>query len=162
MLAVERLDGRRHDRARFSCGEPALDRYLRELASQHQRNGVSTTHVLVDPSNRSAILGYYSLSAAQVLLSDLSEGDRRRLPRYPVSAARIGRLAVASASQGRGHGAHLLAHAVERCLQLRGELGIAVIVVDALHEQAARFYRAYGFRETAADAMTLYLPLGSA
>ena len=60
----------------------------------------------------------------------------------------------------RGHGAFLLAHAVARCLSLREQLGLRVLVVDALHEKAAAFYRAHGFRETSIDASTLYLPLG--
>ena len=36
----------------------------------------------------------------------------------------------------------------------------AALLVDALHERAAAFYRLYGFRQTADNAMTLYLPLG--
>ncbi|CQR45057.1 hypothetical protein THICB3600060 [Thiomonas sp. CB3] len=47
-----------------------------------------------------------------------------------------------------------------RCPTLRAELGIHVLVVGALHEHAAAFYRLYGFRETASNALALYLPLG--
>src|ERR1700710_2383418 len=89
------LDPKRHDRARFTCGEPLLDRYIREQAAQHRRDGIATTHVLIGDETSSDILGFYALSAAQVLLSDLQETDRRRLPNYPVPAVRIGRLAVA-------------------------------------------------------------------
>ncbi len=160
MLAVELLQPRRHDRGAFACGEPSLERYLREQAAQHHRDGIATTHVLIAPAVPAAILGYYTLSAAQLALTDLTEIDRRRLPRYPVPAARMGRLAVATGEQGKGHGAFLLAHAVARCMSLREQLGLRVLVVDALHESAAAFYRAHGFRETSVDAATLYLPLG--
>lgn len=162
MFVVELLHPKRHDRAAFTCGEPSLDAYLREKAGQHHREGVSTTHVLVDDAAPERILGYYTLSAAQLLLTDLLEHDRKRLPRYPVPAVRMGRLAVSLDEQGKGHGEYLLAHAVARCLDLRRQLGVRVLLVDALHEKAARFYRAYGFRATDADAMTLYLPLGPA
>ena len=162
MPAIELLNPRRHDRAAFICGEPTLERYLREQAAQHHRDGIATTHVLVDVAKSTRILGYYTLSAAQLLLEDLREADRQRLPRYPVPAARMGRLAVATAEQGKGHGAFLLAHAVTRCLELRQQLGVRVQVVDALHEKAAAFYRAYGFRETSDQAHTFYLPLGRA
>lgn len=162
MLLVEHLDPRRHDREAFACGEPTLDAYLRQQAAQHHRAGISTTHVLVDEAVPGPILGYYSLSAAQLLLADLSEQDRKRLPGYPVPAIRMGRLAVSSAEQGKGHGDYLLAHAVARCLGLREQLGVRVVLVDALHAKAAGFYRAYGFRETTGSALTLYLPLGSA
>ena len=73
----------------------------------------------------------------------------------------MGRLAVASVEQGKGHGDYLLAHVVARCLGLREQLGVRVLLVDALHARAARFYRGYGFRETTEDALMLYLPLGT-
>ena len=160
-LVVEQLKPKRHDRDRFACGEPTLDTYLRQQAAQHHRDGISTTHVLVNDAERSRILGYYSLSAAQLLLTDLQEADRKRLPSYPVPAIRMGRLAIALSAQGQGLGDFLLAHAVARCLGLREQLGVRVLLVDALHENAARFYRAYGFREATANSHTLYLPLGN-
>lgn len=162
MSSVERLEPKVHDRAGFSCGEASLDIYLREQAAQHHRDGIATTHVLGDATMRARILGYYTLSAAQLLLSDLAEADRRRLPRYPVPAARMGRLAVAIFAQGKGHGDYLLAHVVARCVDLRAQLGVRVLVVDALHDKAADFYRAYGFRAVGANARSLYLPLGNA
>lgn len=162
MLVVEQLKPKRHDRNGFACGEPTLDAYLQQQAAQHHRDGISTTHVLVNEADPSRILGYYSLSAAQLLLTDLLEEDRRRLPSYPVPAIRMGRLAVSADEQGKGHGDYLLAHAVARSLGLREQLGVRVLLVDALHEAAARFYRAYGFREAMANSHTLYLPLGNA
>ena len=163
MSVVERLDAARHDREGFSCGEPSLDAYLRPRASQHQRDGISTTHVLVENDGDSLVLGYYSLAAAQLQLSELQEADRRRLPRYPVPAIRMARLAVAISEQGKGHGDFLLAHAVARCLDLRQQLGVRVMLVDALHEKAARFYQAYEFRDVSdagGKGESLYLPLG--
>lgn len=160
MRVVEQLAPKRHDRDGFACGEPTLDTYLRQQAAQHHRDGISTTHVLVDDADPARILGYYSLSAAQLLLTDLRQADRKHLPNYPVPAIRMGRLAVASGEQGRGHGDFLLAHAVARSLGLREQLGVHVLLVDALHEKAAGFYRAYGFREAVANSRALYLPLG--
>ena len=154
------LDPRRHDRAAFACGEPKLDRYLKEQASQHHRDGVATTHVLIADEDTSRILGFYTLSAAQVAVTELGESDRRRLPRYPVPAARLARLAVHSSERRRGFGALLIAHAVERCLRLRDELGIRLLVVDALTENAARFYEVYGFTPTSSNRDALYLPIG--
>ena len=160
MLLVERLDGRRHDRGGFDCGEPSLNHYLRDLAAQHQRDGIATTHVLFEDDTPSRILGYYTLAAAQLHLHALQPVDQRRLPRYPVPAARLARLAVARHEQGQGLGESLLQDAVKRCLALRGELGVRLLVVDALDERAATFYRLHGFHETAERALTLYLPLG--
>lgn len=155
-----RLDPARHDRAAFDCGVPSLNRYLHEQAGQHQRHGIATTHVLVDDANAPCVLGYCSLAAAQMNLADLQPTDRKRLPHYPVPAVRVARLAVASAAQGKGYGRLLLGHAVNCSLQLREQLGARALVVDALDARAAAFYRAYGFRETADNAATLYLLLG--
>lgn len=162
MLVVEQLKPKRHNRDGFTCGEPTLDTYLRQRAAQHHRDGISTTHVLVDDAAPARILGYYSLSAAQLLLTGLQEADRKRLPAYPVPAVRMGWLAVSANEQGKGHGAYLVAHAVARSLGLREQLGVRVLLVDTLHEKAARFYRGYGFREAMANSHALYLPLGNA
>ncbi|MFZ2236845.1 MAG: N-acetyltransferase, partial [Dokdonella sp.] len=129
MLVVEQLKPKLHDRDGFECGEPSLDAYLRQQAAQHHRDAISTTHVLVDDANPSRILGYYSLSAAQLLLTDLQDAERERLPSYPVPAIRMGRLAVLASEHGKGHGDYLIAHAVARCLALREQLGVRVLLV---------------------------------
>lgn len=155
------LDTRWHHRDSFSCGEPTLDVYLHERAGQHQRDGIATTHVLIDDADAGCILGYCSLAAAQMNLQDLQPADRKCLPDYPVPAVRIGRLAVSGDRQGNGYGRLLLGHAVNCSLQLRQQLGVRVLLVDALHDKAVAFYRAYGFRLTIAElGQTLYLPLG--
>lgn len=159
-LRIVRLDPARHDRAGFDCGAPSLNRYLHEQAGQHQRDGIATTHVLIDDADATRVLGYCSLAAAQVDLPSLQPADRKRLPHYPVPAVRVARLAVGLAAQGKGCGRLLLGHVVNCSLQLRGQLGARLLVVDALDARAAAFYRSCGFRETADHAMTLYLPLG--
>ena len=131
MPIIERLDGARHVSEGFACGESSLDEYLRQRASRHPRDGISTTHVIAENVGESYLLGYYSLAAAQLLQAAPQEADRLRLPRYPVPAIRMARLAVATGVQGKGHGDFLLAHAVARCLDLREQLGVRVILVDA-------------------------------
>lgn len=156
------LDGRHHNRSGFTCGVAALDGYLRQRASQHQRDGIATTHVLIDDETPSRILGYCALSAAQVHLDDMNEDDRKRLPSYPVPAVRVGRLAVSQAEQGKGYGQLLLGHAANLAMSIRQTMGVRVVVVDAKDSAAATFYGNYGFRATSRDALTLYLSLGKA
>ena len=93
MLEEHALDAVLHDRTGFNCGTPELDDYLHRFALQHTRKGVTTVHVLVDSDQPSEILGYYSLSAAQIDVQQLSDADRKKLPRYPVPCFRMGRLA---------------------------------------------------------------------
>ena len=161
-LRIVLLDTRRHDRVAFHCGEPALDDYLKKQAGQHQRDGIATTHVMVDDEAPARILGYCSLAAAQLQLADLQELDRARLPRHPVPAVRVARLAVDQSAKGQGVGRLLLGHAVNGAIRLRAELGVRVLVVDAINERAAGYYRAFGFHHTTSHASTLYLPLGKA
>ena len=161
MLRVDRLDGRAHDRDSFSCGVAELDLYLRQLAAQHHRDGISTTHVLLDDAQPRQVLGYYTLAAAQVTLAQLEPADQRRLPRHPVPAARLARLAVAQSEQRRGLGGALLQDAVKRCLDLRAGLGVRLLLVDAKDERAQASYQAFGFRAVAQAVRTFYLPLGA-
>lgn len=161
MLLIARLDGRKHDRGEFDCGVSALNGYLQQQASQHHRDGIATTHVLVEDDAPAQILGYYTLAAAQLPLPDLKPDDQRRLPRHPVPAARLARLAVAVREQGQGLGEALLQDAVKRCLELREQLGVRLLVVDAKDDLATSFSAAFGFKRTAEKAHTLYLPLGN-
>jgi len=160
-LAIERLDAARHDRASFRCGVPELDRFLKELAGQHQRRNFSTTYVLVPTDAPTAILGYYSLSFGSLRLGDLSPEERQRLPKYPVPAARMGRLAVDEAQRGKHYGELLLQNAVKRCLTVRSEIACYALAVDAKDESAARFYEKYGFLPCTDQELQWYLPLGS-
>ena len=148
-----------HDRAGFCCGVPELDDYLHRFALQHTRKGVTTVHVLVDSKAPHAILGYYSLSAAQVDVMQLNEHDQKKLPRYPVPCFRMGRLACHVDQRGRGLGKLLLGCAVERCLQARKQVAAFALIVDAKNVEARRFYQHYGFATCADSPMTLYLPL---
>ncbi|MBB5015533.1 GNAT family N-acetyltransferase [Rehaibacterium terrae] len=159
-LSIERLDAARHDRADFHCGVPSLDRYLHELAAQHQRRRVSTTYVLIDSAAPRRILGYYTLSFGALRLDDLPPAERRKLPRHPVPAARMGRLAVDEAHRGRGYGELLLQNAVKRCLAAGDEIACYALAVDALDDSAARFYERYGFSPCDDGERQWYLPLG--
>jgi len=158
-LIITLLDSRQHDRTGFICGVSALENYLRQRAGQHQRDGIATIHVLVDDTQPSQIIGYCALSAAQLYLHELSEADRKRLPAWPVPAMRMGRLAIATTKQGNGYGRLLLGHAVNLARKVRQTMGVRVLIVDAKDVSAAAFYQSYGFRPTASEALTLYLPI---
>lgn len=160
MLEEQRLDSKIHNCAGFDCGTPVLNEYLARYATQHRRRGISQIYVLVDPETPSVVLGYYTLSAAQVETAQISETERKRLPRFPVPCFRMGRLAVSKDQQGKKLGAKLIAMAVDRCLHAREEIAAYALVVDAKDEQAKAFYEHYGFIACSDQPMTLYLPLG--
>jgi GNAT superfamily N-acetyltransferase len=160
VLEEQAFDPERHDRAGFTCGVPELDAYLQRLATQHRRKGISNVYALVDTDAPSIVLGYYTLSAAQVDATGLSEAERKKLPAYPIPCFRLGRLACRSDRQGEGLGKLLVGCAVDRCLQARKQVAAYALLVDAKTEQARAFYVGYGFKGLADASMTLYLPLG--
>ncbi len=160
MLDDHPLDPTIHDRRGFECGVPALDDYLSRFAEQHRRRGISSVYVLTDSAQPERILGYYTLSAAEVDGQRLSEAERRKLPRYPVPCFRMGRLACRSDQQGRGLGRLLLGCAVERCLKARQQVAAYALLVDAIDDGAKAFYTHFGFQSFQDTPLTLYLPLG--
>ena len=157
VLVVEPL-GSHHYRASFSCGEPALDNYLRRQASQDERRRVARIFVAVGdaPGN---IAGYYSLSAASFGKDDLPPDVARRLPHYPVPAAVLGRLAVDRRYQGQGLGETLLLDAIYRVVRASATIAVYAVIVDAKNERGRTFYERYGFRAFAGLPRRLFLPL---
>jgi GNAT superfamily N-acetyltransferase len=156
------LDPAIHDRQGFDCGVPALNEYIHRFAEQHRRRGISSVYVLTDPARPELILGYYTLSAAEVDGQRLTEAERKKLPRYPVPCFRMGRLACRSDQQGRGLGKLLVGCAVDRCLQARQQVAAYALVVDAKDDSATAFYLHFGFRPFVDAKRTLYLPFGQA
>jgi predicted GNAT family N-acyltransferase len=159
-FAEQAFDADLHDRGTFDCGVAVLNNYLQQLAQQHVQKNVASVFVLVDRQSPSQILGYYTLSAAQVDVAQLAEVDRRRLPRYPIPCFRMGRLACSIDWRGQGIGKLLLGCAVDRCLQAREQVAAYAMIVDAKDEIASAFYNHFGFRSLLDKPLTLYLPLG--
>lgn len=150
-----------HDRNKFDCGVPALNEFLSKYAQQQSKKGVSSVFVLTDNREPSNLLGFYTLSAAQVEATRLSVAAQKKLPRYPIPCFRMGRLACAANQQGKGIGKILLGLAVERCLQARKLVAAFALLVDAKDEQAASFYVYFGFSTLQDAPLSLYLPLGN-
>lgn len=147
-----------HDRAAFSCGVEALDRYLQSQASQDMRRKANAVFVMVRPKTPARITGYFTLCAYGLGQGAVPEEARKYIPRYPlVSATLIGRLAVEKPEQGRGVGAALLGRALRMAYENADVVGSSMIVVDAIDESAATFYEAHGFVRLA-NSMRLILP----
>jgi GNAT superfamily N-acetyltransferase len=136
---------RSHDRASFDCGEESLNRFLRERARKHAEQGVSKTFVAV-PQGQHRIAGYLTLAFRHVERDDLPDGAGRRLPpEYHVPVVFLGRLAVDRRDQGTGLGKRLLMDALSRCSAATDLIGGYGLVVDAINDEAERFYLKYGF-----------------
>jgi GNAT superfamily N-acetyltransferase len=149
-----------HDRGGFACGRRELDDWLRRIARQHQDKGLSRTFVAVDEREPRRILAYYALSTAEVDTSGLPEVRRRKFPRG-IPAVRLGRLAVDQRCQGRRLGELMLVDAIERVRVIAQHAGVVALIVDAIDENAARFYARYGFEHFLDEPLRLFMPLRS-
>ena len=160
MLEDLPLDPAVHDREGFDCGVQTLDEYIRRLAEQHRRRGISSVFILTGSARPEYILGYYTLSAAEVDAARLAEADRKKLPRFPVPCFRMGRLTCRADQRGRGLGKLLVGCAVDRCLKARQQVAAYALIVDAKDDSSAAFYVHFGFKPFLDAKRTLYLPLG--
>jgi GNAT superfamily N-acetyltransferase len=157
MLTIQPLTGS-HDRNRFECGSAALDLWLRNTAGQHQKRGISRAFVAVCDDEPARIRGHYALTACEVVASALPGDLAKKLPRS-VPGVRLGRLAVDRSVQRQGLGEILLVDAIRRANHVTTHIGVHALFVDAKDEQAARFYRAYGFKPFPDNPLVLFLPL---
>ncbi len=158
--SVEPL-GTHHDRAGFSCGEAALDSYLRTQAGQDVRSRVCRIFVAT-LDDRAVVAGFYALSATAVEARNLPADLSRKLPKYPLSAALIGRLAVDERFQGLSLGKYLLMDAIARTAEAASSIGIYAVIVDAKNEPAKAFYEKYGFKAFPTLPRRLFIPLKTA
>jgi GNAT superfamily N-acetyltransferase len=150
---------KRHERAGFTCGAEALDRYLRQQARQDVEKHVAAPFVLIDPPGAD-VLGYYMLSASVADVMDIAAALAKKLPRYPqLPVTLIGRLAVHEQLKGQGCGALLLMDALHRSLTHAADIAAMAVVVDAKDDAATAFYRHFSFVPLQRDARRMYLPM---
>jgi ribosomal protein S18 acetylase RimI-like enzyme len=149
-----------HERSAFSCGKPPIDEFVRTLVSQYEKRQLGRTYVALYPGT-ARVAGYYTLASGAIPFQNLPTAAARKLPRHPVPAVILARLAVDSAAHGQGLGETLLVHALRRTLGLAASLGIHAVEVDAIDEQAKAFYEKYGFVPLTGQLLRLYMPVAT-
>lgn len=134
-----------HEVKKFNCGNTDLNVFLQATAGQHQRKFISKTYVLIDDDAPKIVMGFYTLAVRKMVSKDdLPPAMAKRLPRE-VPGFSLARLAVQEELKGQGHGEYLLAHALSRAARVADEIGGYAAFVDAKNEEAAAFYKKYGF-----------------
>ena len=144
-----------HEVSGFDCGSEALNGFLHRHALQNQRNQSARTYVALRGATQ--VVGYYSLAAASAEYEAVPPRIAKGLARHPIPLALLARLAVDRTEQGAGIGAGLLKDALKRFLQAQSIIAARALVVHAKDEQAAAFYRHFGFTPSPLDAYHLYL-----
>ncbi len=146
-FSVEPLDPAKHRRAEFDCGVTALNDYLKNRARKEMAAGASACFVIVPEDDTGCIAGFYTLSAAVIIRTDLPEELIKRLPRYPeMPATLLGRLARDVRFKRQGIGDRLMASVLHRAVAASGEVASWAIVTDPKDEAAGKFYGGFGFQ----------------
>lgn len=151
-----------HDRAAFSCGNVSLDRYIREQASQDVKRGLAAVFVIAGKDEPRIILSYYTLSCRELKIEQLPPKIAMKAGKYGyVGVTLLGRMAVAEKCKGTGLGALTLMNALEKSLNAARDVASWAVFVDAIDDDAASFYRKYGFIELPEDPRRLFLPMNT-
>jgi GNAT superfamily N-acetyltransferase len=152
----------------FSCGKHALDDYFARHAAANDAAEIGRAYVLRrsehDASTLPRVLGFYTLSMASVESAQVAKAIKKRLPKYPMPVALIGRLAVDQRAHGRRFGERLLIDALQRVVDAASQVGCTGVIVDAKDPDAARFYAKYDFVTIAEEdwPRRMFLAIGTA
>jgi GNAT superfamily N-acetyltransferase len=145
-----------HDVVKFDCGIASLNVWLTRHAAQAAAAGSARTFVVVD-AEQQRVVGYHALTAASIAHEQATPRAATGMPRHPIPAALIARLAVDVSVQGRGIGAWLLRDAMLRTLSAAESVGIRVLLVHALDDDARSFYERHGFEASPTDPLNLQM-----
>lgn len=144
-FSIEPL-AKHHNTNSFQCDNQQLDRYLKLTASQDRKRNIAVPYVVIDRQN-DRIIGYYTLSMTSIDLGELPKAIAKKLPKYPlIGVTLIGRLAVDHNYRGMGWGKLLLMDALYKSFQASKQVASFAVVVDAIDEQAVKFYQRFDFQ----------------
>lgn len=133
----------------FDCGRESLNQWFRRHAWRNQEAGVSRTNVVCDPVT-GHIVGYVSLSAAQIERAFLAKADQRNRP-DPIPAILLGQLAIDRHYQGRGYARSLMFFALTTAVRLSQDIGCFCVLTHPLDDGVRAFYYSFGFEDIPFD-----------
>ena len=153
MLSPPELLTAQHDLGSFTCGRPALDRWLKTRALSNQEKGF-TVVIVVHEAGR--VVGYYGLAPTAVVPGAMPRSIKTGQPPTPVPCLLLGQLATDVAWAGRGVGTGLLRHALIRSVEGARLVGGRALVVNALDSDAAKFWLRQGFIPSKDNPLVLF------
>jgi GNAT superfamily N-acetyltransferase len=140
----------------FRNQHQSLVDYIRRFALRHaEKDFLGRTFLAIErAAGTERLAGYFTLATASVERTAVDSIESlNRLPRFPIPAVLLARLAVDARVQGQGLGRHLFEEALGLTLQLSrsGPVAFRLLVTDAIDEAAARFYGRFGFSRLAEE-----------
>ena len=155
-----------HDVASFDCRVASLNIFIQRHARNAPPQGLSQSWVLVDDD--ATVLAYYTLGIATVSRAAATTRVSKGMPNFGIPCCLLARFAVHRSFQGEGLGALMLQSAMAKAVRLgRGPrmiddspgLPLRAMLVHALDDRAAGFYRHHGFEPSPTDPLHLLVLL---
>lgn len=128
-----------------------MNLWFRRHAWANHAAGISRVNVICD-GDSGHIVGYVTLSAAQIQRADLAKSQRRHKP-PAVPATLLGQLAVHRNCQGQGYAGSLLLFALRTALRASRDVASFAVVTHPLDETVRQFYRRFGFENLPFDPL---------
>jgi GNAT superfamily N-acetyltransferase len=137
------------DRSLFDCARESLNHWFLCHAWSNHAAGISRTNVICDVAT-AEIIGYVTLSAAQIERAFLPKSQQRNKP-DPVPATLLGQLAIDKNHQGKGHARSLLLFALRAALRASREIGSFGVITHPIDDSVRAFYARWGFQDLPFD-----------
>lgn len=137
------------DRNAFDCGRESMNHWFRRHGWANHAAGLSRVNVICDATT-DRIVGYVTLSAAQIERANLPRSHQRNKP-DPIPATLLGQLAVHKDYQARGYASSLLLFALRTALRASSDIASWGVITHPLDDAMRKFYAHYGFQDLPFD-----------
>ncbi|MDQ6928497.1 MAG: N-acetyltransferase [Actinomycetota bacterium] len=142
MRFTSELLGANHDLGHLDCGNAQLNEWLSESA--HHAAAMNTGRTFVWHRGDHRVLAYFTLAAHLVTRADVPSKLGRGSPWF-IPSVLLARLALDRTLHGQSLGSELLWDALSRAVAASRQAAARLVVVDAIGEDVASFYRHHGF-----------------
>lgn len=147
-----------HELSGFRCGDGQLDEWLIRHARRAMGQG-TRTYLLVGADD--SVAGYFAITPHYLRREETPSRIGRGAPRQ-IPAILLAKLALDESLQGSGLGSELLVAALETIVDAARRAGGRLIVVDAISDEARRFYEHHNFQRLAGNDRRLIMKLSTA
>ncbi|QHO77894.1 GNAT family N-acetyltransferase [Bradyrhizobium sp. CCBAU 051011] len=145
-----------HDLGHFDCGKPPLNDWIKNQALNSEGQ-FARTYVVCSGN---VVVGYYCIAMGSVERKQLPSKLKRKqgLPNH-APVAIIGRLARDKSPQWKGLGKDLLQDALIRIVSVSENIGVRCVLVHAIDDEAAQFWKDQEFQEYPDGSRTFFMPI---
>jgi GNAT superfamily N-acetyltransferase len=144
------------DLQNFDCGLEVVNSWVQHHAAFAEITGTAVVYVTKDKNGK--VVGLYSLSMHSVTRQDVTARELKRNSPTEIPVILLGMLGIDVKHQGFGLGSLLLRDAINRSINAASSIGSRAMIVEPANNEAAAFYKKYGFKEFCAEGK-LFIPL---